>query len=178
MVRNGPKSWYTNQGFKLSKKVFQKKRIWTVRKVHHKVCSNMSTRYSKIRCLITFSGKSQCKWSSCREGCTADIYYCVQVRVQYSLVSFLYGNFAYWTLTWTQSYMSAVQPSLQELHLHWVFPEKIIGLLTFTLSFFQENPSASGVPAEKVAQQTCTIVFKLEFSMQKYHIKMEPMLKV
>ena len=25
-------------------------------------------------------GKSNCKWSSCREGCTADMYQCYQVR--------------------------------------------------------------------------------------------------
>ena len=29
-------------------------------------------------------GKSNCTWSSCREGCTADMYHCYQVRVIYS----------------------------------------------------------------------------------------------
>ncbi len=29
-------------------------------------------------------GKSNCSWSSCREGCTADMYTCYQVRVFYS----------------------------------------------------------------------------------------------
>ena len=29
-------------------------------------------------------GKSNCLWSSCREGCTADMYHCYQVRVVYS----------------------------------------------------------------------------------------------
>ena len=29
-------------------------------------------------------GKSNCNWSSCKEGCTADMYVCYQVRVVYS----------------------------------------------------------------------------------------------
>lgn len=29
-------------------------------------------------------GKSHCLWSSCREGCTADMYVCYQVRVKYT----------------------------------------------------------------------------------------------
>ena len=27
------------------------------------------------------AGKSKCKWSSCREGCTVDMFKCFQVRV-------------------------------------------------------------------------------------------------
>ena len=49
-------------------------------------------RYPIIRCFIIFSGKSQCKWSSCREGCTADMYHCVQVRVQYAKVPYKNGT--------------------------------------------------------------------------------------
>lgn len=36
-------------------------------------------------------GKSNCLWSSCREGCTVDMYKCYQVRVIYSYE--LYRNF-------------------------------------------------------------------------------------
>lgn len=37
-------------------------------------------------------GKSNCLWSSCREGCTADMYHCYQVRVSYSHVPFRNGT--------------------------------------------------------------------------------------
>ena len=30
------------------------------------------------------AGKSKCKWSSCREGCTVDMFKCFQVRVIYA----------------------------------------------------------------------------------------------
>lgn len=42
---------------------------------------------SPVTCKVTNvsvrQGKSQCLWSSCREGCTSDMYQCYQVRVQY-----------------------------------------------------------------------------------------------
>ena len=42
---------------------------------------------SPVTCKVTDvsvkQGKSMCKWSSCREGCTSDMYQCYQVRVQY-----------------------------------------------------------------------------------------------
>jgi len=34
------------------------------------------------------SKDTNCKWSSCREGCTADIFVCYQVRVQYARLPF------------------------------------------------------------------------------------------
>ena len=41
-----------------------------------------------VTCMVTnvsvIEGKSKCKWSSCREGCTADMYHCYQVRVKYA----------------------------------------------------------------------------------------------
>lgn len=38
----------------------------------------------KVSSLTVRHGKSNCLWSSCREGCTADMYQCYQVRVLYS----------------------------------------------------------------------------------------------
>ena len=38
-------------------------------------------------------GKSMCKWSSCREGCTSDMYQCYQVRVQYIDESYRNNSF-------------------------------------------------------------------------------------
>lgn len=46
----------------------------------------------KVTNLSVKAGKSQCKWSSCREGCTADMYHCVQVRVQYAKVPYKNGT--------------------------------------------------------------------------------------
>ena len=47
---------------------------------------------SPVTCKVTDvsvkQGKSMCKWSSCREGCTSDMYQCYQVRVQYIDESF------------------------------------------------------------------------------------------
>lgn len=34
------------------------------------------------------TGKKECKWSSCREGCTADMFQCWQVRVKYAPIDF------------------------------------------------------------------------------------------
>ena len=38
----------------------------------------------KVTNVSVLAGKSNCSWSSCREGCTADMYHCFQVRVVYS----------------------------------------------------------------------------------------------
>ena len=42
---------------------------------------------SAVTCKVTNvsvkQGKTNCLWSSCREGCTADMFQCYQVRVQY-----------------------------------------------------------------------------------------------
>jgi len=46
----------------------------------------------KVTNVSVKEGKSQCKWSSCREGCTADMYHCVQVRVQYAKVPYKNGT--------------------------------------------------------------------------------------
>jgi len=40
-------------------------------------------------------GKSNCAWSSCREGCTADMYHCYQVRVKYAKIPFKNGTPSY-----------------------------------------------------------------------------------
>jgi len=40
-------------------------------------------------------GKSNCTWSSCREGCTADMYHCYQVRVKYAKIPFKNGTPSY-----------------------------------------------------------------------------------
>ena len=45
-------------------------------------------------------GKSNCKWSSCREGCTADMYHCYQVRVIYSHVPYRNGTPSYYVNDW------------------------------------------------------------------------------
>ena len=37
-------------------------------------------------------GKGNCNWSSCREGCTADMYICFQVRVVYSKLEWREGT--------------------------------------------------------------------------------------
>jgi hypothetical protein len=44
--------------------------------------SNVSVRH----------GKSNCLWSSCREGCTADMFKCYQVRVVYSHLKYVNGS--------------------------------------------------------------------------------------
>lgn len=38
----------------------------------------------KVESVKVLTGKKACKWSSCREGCTADMYQCWQVRVKYA----------------------------------------------------------------------------------------------
>lgn len=38
----------------------------------------------KVSSVKVITGKKNCKWSSCKEGCTADMYECWQVRVKYS----------------------------------------------------------------------------------------------
>lgn len=35
--------------------------------------------------LIVSSGASNCSWTSCREGCTKELYDCTQIRVNYKL---------------------------------------------------------------------------------------------
>jgi len=52
---------------------------------------------SPVTCKVTDvsvkQGKSMCKWSSCREGCTSDMYQCYQVRVQYIDESYRNNSF-------------------------------------------------------------------------------------
>jgi len=47
-------------------------------------------------CAVTnvsiLNGKTNCSWSSCREGCTAELYHCYQVRVKYSHQEFKEGR--------------------------------------------------------------------------------------
>eukprot|EP00095_Tigriopus_kingsejongensis_P005268 maker-scaffold464_size163657-snap-gene-0.30 protein:Tk05268 transcript:maker-scaffold464_size163657-snap-gene-0.30-mRNA-1 annotation:"sodium auxiliary" len=50
--------------------------------MHEFVDTPVSCKVSSVQ---VRHGKSHCKWSSCREGCTADMYVCYQVRVGYSL---------------------------------------------------------------------------------------------
>lgn len=38
----------------------------------------------KVNSVTIQYGKGNCNWSSCREGCTADMFICYQVRVRYS----------------------------------------------------------------------------------------------
>ncbi len=45
-------------------------------------------------------GKSNCLWSSCREGCTADMYHCYQVRVVYSHTPFKNGTPSHYIQDW------------------------------------------------------------------------------
>ena len=45
-------------------------------------------------------GKSNCSWSSCREGCTADMYHCYQVRVVYSHLPYRNGTPSYSINNW------------------------------------------------------------------------------
>ena len=47
----------------------------------------------KVTNVSVRQGKSQCLWSSCREGCTSDMYQCYQVRVQYIDVAFRNNTF-------------------------------------------------------------------------------------
>lgn len=48
----------------------------------------------KVSTVDVKHGKTNCKWSSCREGCTADMYTCYQVRVVYSKRAFVNGTYA------------------------------------------------------------------------------------
>jgi len=48
----------------------------------------------KVTTVDVGHGKSNCTWSSCREGCTADMYHCYQVRVIYSHSKFVEGKSA------------------------------------------------------------------------------------
>lgn len=43
----------------------------------------------KVSSVVVKTGREACKWSSCREGCTADMYQCWQVRVLYSTQPFI-----------------------------------------------------------------------------------------
>jgi len=49
-----------------------------------------------VTCAVTnvsiINGKKNCNWSSCREGCTADMFHCYQVRVKYSHQEFKEGR--------------------------------------------------------------------------------------
>jgi len=57
-----------------------------------------------VTCAVTnvsiINGKQNCNWSSCREGCTADMFHCYQVRVKYSLQEFKEGVKAYEVREW------------------------------------------------------------------------------
>ncbi len=46
----------------------------------------------KATSVLVRHGKSNCKWSSCREGCTMDMYMCYQVRVQYADIPWVNGT--------------------------------------------------------------------------------------
>lgn len=52
---------------------------------------------SPVTCMVqnvsVKHGKSQCLWSSCREGCTSDMYQCYQVRVAYADVKYKNNTF-------------------------------------------------------------------------------------
>ena len=48
----------------------------------------------RVSSVTTGYGKSNCKWSSCKEGCTADMYVCYQVRIQYSRQKYMNGTSA------------------------------------------------------------------------------------
>jgi hypothetical protein len=48
----------------------------------------------KANSVIVRHGKFNCSWSSCREGCTADMYICFQVRVVYSKQEWVEGTLA------------------------------------------------------------------------------------
>lgn len=41
----------------------------------------------ELYCLtgVRFVGTSNCSWTSCKEGCTKDLYDCTQIRVNYKL---------------------------------------------------------------------------------------------
>jgi len=49
--------------------------------LRHRFVENPVT--CKVTNVSVKQGKSQCLWSSCREGCTSDMFQCYQVRVQY-----------------------------------------------------------------------------------------------
>lgn len=53
--------------------------------MHEFVDSPVTCRVSQVE---VKHGKSNCKWSSCREGCTADMFQCYQVRVQYARIPY------------------------------------------------------------------------------------------
>ena len=54
----------------------------------------------KVTTVDVGHGKSNCTWSSCREGCTADMYHCYQVRVIYSHSKFQEGKSAAYIHDW------------------------------------------------------------------------------
>ena len=54
----------------------------------------------KVSNVAIIHGKSNCKWSSCREGCTADMYHCYQVRVIYSHAPYRNGTPSYYVNDW------------------------------------------------------------------------------
>ena len=45
--------------------------------IHPAVCVTVETEYHK--------GASNCSWTSCREGCTKEVYECTQIRVNYKV---------------------------------------------------------------------------------------------
>ena len=55
-----------------------------ISKKFHNLCRFVDRAVTcKVTNVSVRQGKSQCLWSSCREGCTSDMYQCYQVRVQY-----------------------------------------------------------------------------------------------
>ncbi|XP_055373389.1 protein tipE [Condylostylus longicornis] len=59
---------------------------------------------------IQLSGTKNCTWSSCREGCTRDIYNCTQIRVNYKLNLHNYTDEFNWTDYHHRLRMSETEP--------------------------------------------------------------------
>ena len=58
-----------------------------IEKYNKSLCCTRPRQDINLTLLSTAAGASKCSWSSCREGCTTDLYECNHVYVEYSPLS-------------------------------------------------------------------------------------------
>ena len=94
--------------------------IQTNLKNHYEACLFIHTLYLISAYLI---GISNCSWSSCRHGCTAEVYKCWQVEVNFTLVPTSHPIPPPWgSLTSLAMPRSAPGPILEKSHVARLYP--------------------------------------------------------
>ena len=70
--------WCWNQPWQLFNMILLPQHVWP-----HQVYSNLWTHGSYFKQGEWVKGKNKCDWSSCREGCTKEIFTCWKIKVNY-----------------------------------------------------------------------------------------------